>query len=361
VLILLAWLPTAYLTFVIHAFASLPLASTQVHGITLVHAAGYYLVLFAFLALLARHRIAVLPPPAAVAPGRRPATLPAATAFAAVALSGVLVWLLLTAPGSNRLTVTFLDIGQGDAALVQAPNGSRILVDGGPSGEAISEALGRRLPFDDRRIDLLVLTHPQADHMGGLPDVLRRYHVRQLLDTRYAADTALYADWRHAVADTGVTEVAAQRGEAMNLGDGVTVTVLNPPGDMNVQGTDDLNDSSIVLRLTMGGVSMLLTGDITGQAESDMLASGTNLQASVLKVAHHGSQTSSSPDFLRAVHPAIDVISVGANNPFGHPAADVVNRLRDASVFRTDENGDVTVSTDGERIWVETQRTIVEP
>jgi len=281
--------------------------------------------------------------------------LPAPGLAVLLALASAFLWLAVTAPVSGRLTITFLDVGQGDAILIEAPEGQRILVDGGPSGEAITAALSRNLPFYDRRIDLVVLTHPQADHLGGLPAVLENYDVHAVLADPVPADTAFYDVWTQSIRAAGLAVTPAGRGQTIDL-DGAELTVLNPGADVTAADAAYLNDTSVVLRLTMGGVSFLLTGDISERAESTIVRSGVYLQADVLKVAHHGSRTSTSPLFLRRVRPLIDVISVGADNRFGHPAPDVLHRLQDDTVLRTDLNGDVTVSTDGERLWVQTQR-----
>ena len=247
-------------------------------------------------------------------------------------------------------------MGQGDAILIEGPEGNRVLVDGGPSGEAIASALGRHLPFYDRRIDLVVLTHPQADHLGGLPEVLERYDIGGVLATRFAAESVLYRAWTAALAESRLPSATAMRGQWVDLGDGARLTVLNPSTATVLEDANSLNDASVVLRLTMGDASILLTGDISEEAEAALIRQGTDLRATVLKVPHHGSRTSSSAQFLSRVDSLIDVISVGAQNRYGHPTAETLDRLQGDEVLRTDENGDVTVSTDGEGIWVETQR-----
>jgi competence protein ComEC len=140
--------------------------------------------------------------------------------------SGI-IWVTALSHDDAPLSVTFLDVGQGDAALIEAPSGQRILVDGGPSGEAVTDALGRALPFYDRRIDLVVLTHPQADHMAGLPAVLDRFDVGGLMTTRFTNSTALYDEWQLAGA-SDVRRATATRGQWIDLGDGARLTVLNP-------------------------------------------------------------------------------------------------------------------------------------
>ena len=217
---------------------------------------------------------------------------------------------------------------------------------------AISELINRHLPFYDRRIDLIVLTHPQADHFGGLAAVLGEYEVGSVMTNGVAPDSDAYGEWRSALDEANVAQLIASRGQSIDLGDGAALTVIGP---VAIDG-DEINDTSIVLRLTHGDTSFLLTGDITADAEQDLLRAGTDLESDVLKVAHHGSRTSTSPAFLARTAPTIDVISVGATNSFGHPTADVLDRLADDLILRTDLHGDITIETDGDQIWIQTQR-----
>ena len=195
----LAWPPAAYMVAVVRLTADVPLASAEVSGLGTAHAIVYYSGLAVVVWLLGRRRPEpVAPPPPERLPVMRP-PIPAAGAALLLALASAVLWLAITAPTSGRLTVTFLDVGQGDAILIEGPDGHRILVDGGPSEEAISAALGRRLPFHDRRIDLVVLTHPEADHLGGLPAVLRRYDVGSVLTNPAEGDSAAYRAWKDAL------------------------------------------------------------------------------------------------------------------------------------------------------------------
>ena len=347
-----AWPPAAYMIAVIRLFAGLPVASTEIPGVHAEHAIAYYAVLGGLIWLLTR-----VPPerversqPASFRPRR---LVPAAALAIVLCLASALLWLAASAPESGHLTVTFLDVGQGDAILIEGPDGHRILVDGGPSGETIAAALGRRLPFHDRRLDMIVLTHPQQDHLGGLPDVLEQYDVRSVLANSRQADSGAYLAWRDALDTSGIPPLAAARGQTIDLGGGAVVSVLSPgPNDYPVS----VNDSSLVLRITMADISFLLTGDITEVGESALVASGSDLRTTVLKVAHHGSKTSTSLDFLERAKPTIDVISVGAGNRYGHPVPEILERLEGDLVLRTDEHGDVILSTDGRNLWLETQR-----
>ena len=352
----LAWPPAAYMVAAVRLFADIPLASLELRGVGTGHAIAYYILLAAGLWLLSRRPIArPEPQPTPVAPAAQ-RLLPVTGLALIFFLSSLLLWLAITAPALGRLTVTFLDVGQGDAILIEGPAGHHILVDGGPSGEAVTSALGRHLPFYDQRLDLLVLTHPQADHLGGLPAVLDRYDVGGVLVSPVQAGSAFYRAWREALDTADVPYVEARRSQWADLGSGASLTVLGPSPALFPVDEDEGNEASVVLKVTMGCVAILLTGDIGAQGEADLIRNGTNLQAAVLKLAHHGSDTSTSPQFVARVRPVVDVISVGANNRYGQPAPDVLDRLQGDLILRTDRHGDITVSTDGQHLWVKTQR-----
>jgi competence protein ComEC len=336
---------------VVRLMADVPLASAEVSGLGTPHAVLYYGGLAAIVWLLGRRRPEpVAPPPPEPLPATRP-LIPAAGIALLLALASALLWLAVTAPVSGRLTVTFLDVGQGDAILIEGPDGQRILVDGGPSEEAISAALGRSLPFYDRRIDLVVLTHPQADHLGGLPGVLRRYDVGSVLASPVEGDSAAYRAWKDALRGESLPYHEAAAGQTIDLGNGARLYVLSAPPQES-----DPNVDSVVIKLTMGRASFLLTGDIESSREAALIRSGADLRATVYKVSHHGSATSSTSQFVSAVDPLVDVISVGRDNRFGHPSPELLDRLDGDAVFRTDLHGDVAVSTDGRRLWIEAGR-----
>jgi competence protein ComEC len=348
----IAWPPAEYMIEAIRLFARAPGASVTLHGIETWHAAVWYAALAAGTWQLMRTPVRAVEPPPRPAPARRRLLLPAGGVALLLVLGAVLGWLVVSQPESGRLSVTFLNVGQGDAILIEGPQGQRVLVDGGPGSQPITRALSRNLPFDSRRIDLVVLTHAQADHVSGLLTVLDRYRVGAVIDNPMPGGTALYDQWEAALHDSGVPVAMADRGLTVDLGDGALLQVLAPDQGDPLLPTEELNTASTVLRVSMGETSFLLTGDLGKPGEDALIRSGSDLQSTVLKVGHHGSKTSSSPEFLARVQPAIDVIEVGASNHFGHPTQAVLDRLSGDAVYRTDEDGDVTVSTDGERIWV---------
>ncbi len=263
-----------------------------------------------------------------------------------------------TMPG-NELRVSFLDVGEGDAILIQKGN-QQILVDGGPSPRAITLALGSRMPFWDRSIDLLILTHPHQDHLAGLAEVLRRYNVEQVLYPSCDYSSPLFDEWLRTIDEKKVKSVFACAGQRLDLGDGVVLEVLHPPLVPPPGRPPDIDNDSLVLRLVYGEVSFLLTADIKRETEWELVRERAPLASTVLKVAHHGSDTSSAAEFLAVVGPAAAVISVGADNDFGLPDAEVVGRLAGeiggVNIYRTDEDGTIDFTSDGEKLWVDVEK-----
>jgi competence protein ComEC len=256
--------------------------------------------------------------------------------------------------GDQWLEVTVLDVGQGDAILIEAPGGQDVLVDGGP-GDAVLRGLGRELAWNDRSIDLVVMTHAQADHGTGLIDVLARYDVRAVMMPATSGDSLVGAAVREAAEKEGSEMTVAKAGRAFELGNGVTLEVLWPKDGLD--GGTSVNNAATVMRLSWGDVSFLLTSDIEAATERVLVEDGAELNATVLKVAHHGSATSSTPAFVQAVSPEVNVVSSGTDNRYRHPDAEVVDRLDDyGAVYNTAISGAVHIETDGHRLWIDTQR-----
>ncbi|MCX7680425.1 MAG: DNA internalization-related competence protein ComEC/Rec2 [Anaerolineae bacterium] len=268
---------------------------------------------------------------------------------------GVYAWRGLP---DGRLHVFFLDVGQGDAILVRTPAGRQMLVDGGPSGTVLLSRLGRVMPFWDRSIDVLVLTHPDADHINGLIPLLERYRVERVVFRPVSEDqaTATYRYWLELLEAEGATIHTGEAGLHLVLDNGLDVTVLYPAVEVGHGGQTDFNNSSLVTRLSYGQVSVLLPGDIEAAVEQQLVAQDTSLRSTVLKLPHHGSCSSSSPPFLAAVSPQVVIISVGADNRFGHPCAEVLERLAGIPLYRTDEDGTIEIVSDGAQVWVRTER-----
>lgn len=267
----------------------------------------------------------------------------------------LLVWLAVWSQPDGRLHVAFLDVGQGDAILLTLPAGDQVLIDGGPAATTLNWRLGQAMPFWDRSLDLVINTHPDADHLAGLPSLFQRYTVEQVLVPDVGTGSQLYREWESQLAAAGLAPVVARAGQSLNLGQGLTATILSP-GELTAQ-VDDVNNHSVVLYLQYGQISFLFPGDIESPVEAVLARTGLP-QATVLKSPHHGSKTSSSEPFLQAIDPRLVVISVGAENTFGHPSPEVLDRYaeRGLTVFRTDQHGTIELITDGQKLWVETGR-----
>jgi len=242
------------------------------------------------------------------------------------------------------------------AILIQTPNHQNILIDGGPDPQKVNLELSKKLSFWDRTIELMVCTQPQADHVTGLVEVLQRYKVGWVLKSEVSYNSSIYREWSNLVGEKQIKNDEVEAGQEIDLGSGIRVEVLNPPEGLFEGTSHDVDNNGVVLRLSWGKVSFLFTADIREEAEFELIRQRVNLKSTVLKVAHHGSKTSTSPQFLAAVDPEVVVISVGADNPFGHPSSEVVERLIDRlgedNVYRTDEDGTIEFITDGERLWV---------
>lgn len=242
--------------------------------------------------------------------------------------------------------------------MIQTPSGQNILIDGGPDSQTVVLALSEKLPFWNRTIDLVVCTQPQADHITGLVEVLHRYKVKQVLEPGVSYDSSTYREWLRLVADQRIEYNLARAGQEIDLGNGIKIEVLNPPPEFFEGTSCDTDNNGVVLKLTWNRISFLFTADIREEAEFALITQRANLRSTVLKASHHGSITSTTRQFLAAAAPEVAVISVGADNRFGHPSPSVVERLIDRvgedNVYRTDKHGTVEFITDGERLWVKT-------
>lgn len=251
--------------------------------------------------------------------------------------------------GRQNLLVTFFDVGQGDAIFIEVPNGNQILIDGGP-GDRILAKLGRTMPFWDRSIDLLVLTHPHADHLDGLLEVLKRYDIEMILESGVAHSIPEYKEWRELLERRDIEVITARAGEKVDAGARVTINILSPFDDYAGVTVKNVHDANVASRLTHGENSFLFMGDAEKMIEYRLLFESPQLlDADVLKVGHHGSKTSSGEEFLAAVSPEIAVIQVGRKNRFGHPVQEVLDRLAavGAKILRTDRDRDIQIWSNG--------------
>jgi competence protein ComEC len=258
---------------------------------------------------------------------------------------------------SGYLAVTFFETTRGDMIFIETPSGARLLIDGGDNPDLAVLNLESVLPPLDRRIDVLLSTHPDADHLGGLERIVERFDVGVIIDSGVRHDSDIYASWLQMIEDDDRVRTA-QPGLIMALDDEVVLTVLQT--GCEIVECSNFNDEGAVARLEYGDVSFLLTGEVTSAGENDLLLTDAPVKSTVLKAGHHGSRTSKTQQFLEAVDPVVVVVTTGIKNQFGHPHDEVMGRLFDRlseeEVFVTRDRGDVVVSTDGERVWVEVER-----
>jgi len=249
------------------------------------------------------------------------------------------------------LTVVFLDAGQGDAIFIEAPNGNQVLIDGGPN-KSVLRQLSKVMPFYDRSIDIVIATHPDKDHIGGLPDVLQRYTVDFILESGAKNDTGISRAFESAILQNKIKRIFAKRGMAIMLGDDVFLNILFPDRDVSEV---ESNTTSIVAQLVYKNTEFMFTGDSPKTIEEYLVfLDGEKLRSDVLKVGHHGSKTSSSESFVGYVSPEYAIISAGADNSYGHPHKEVVEILNQfgSAILNTKDNGAIIFKSDGENIVV---------
>ncbi len=262
-------------------------------------------------------------------------------------LGVAVVWSIVISQTNNSiLTVSMLDIGQGDSILIESPEKIQVLVDGGPNRKVLS-ALGKEIPFYDRSLDLLVVSNSDKDHLAGFIDILQSYKIGAVLISSAESETSVFKTFIDLVEEKNIPIIYAYRGQKINIGGGAYIEVLFP--DRNVSGLET-NTGSIIMKLVYGESSMIFTGDAPSSVE-DYVASldGANLKSDILKVAHHGSKTSISESFLGLVGAQFAAVSVGAKNTYGHPNSETLDALKqfDYKILRTDEIGTITFVSDG--------------
>jgi len=290
----------------------------------------------------------------------------------------ILAWIVVFDLAKPQfLEVNFFDVGQGDAIFIETPKRQQILIDGGPDSK-ILEKLGKEMPFYDRSIDLVILTHPERDHLAGLLEVLKKYKIENILWTGIIRDTAEYNEWQNLIKKDYNPPSPAKVSEGnlggqatlppfrrapkariyivpfvqkITMGKDISMNFLYPIENLAGKEYENSNDTSIVVKLVFGKNYFLFTGDISKVAEKELIIRA-NIDSDVLKVAHHGSKTSSSEDFLKAVSPQIAVISVGKGNSYGHPHQEVLDTLTKYGIriLRTDLDGDIKIFSDGYKI-----------
>ncbi len=284
------------------------------------------------------------------------------TALGGMLLFSLLVWVAPDLQNPNGqlaslfnnnptvLSVTFLDVGQGDAILIETPDGVQMLIDGGPDASVLPE-LAATLPWFDHTIDVIIGTHPDKDHIGGLVDVLKKYQVDTIITTENTGETTTAEKYHDMLMGEKAVVMMARTGQVYTLGASTTVKIFSPAADPSML---ESNTASIVAQVRYGEIEFLLSGDAPSSIENYLVETfGVQLKSEVLKLGHHGSKTSSSENFLTAVSPLFTVVSSGRDNSYGHPAKEVVERVNELSIplVNTAEEGRITFQTDGVSVW----------
>jgi competence protein ComEC len=269
--------------------------------------------------------------------------------FSFFLILNIFIWSAIYIQDHRKLKVDFLDVGQGDSIYIEAPNGNNILIDGGIDRKVLS-SLGNVLPFASKNIDIVLATHPDADHIGGLPFVFDNYNVSAYVDNGAKSDSGVWKTLENKISQEKSQRAQVKSGMRIILDQdkNIIFDVLSPY--MNVQKTNDTNMGSVVGRLTYGSSSFMFTGDAPINVEQNLVKRfGNRLESDVLKVGHHGSKTSSSEAFLKAVAPQFAIISVGLKNMYGHPHKEVVDLLNKIGIktLRTSEDGTIKCESGG--------------
>ncbi len=269
--------------------------------------------------------------------------------FTFLVLTAVFVWLAVWSRSfDGKVKIAFFDVGQGSAIFIAAPNRNQVLIDGGP-GEAILAKLGEALPLFDKKIELLILTHPDSDHLGGLIEVLKRYKVGQILETGIVDQSPEYEEWGKLIKQKNIPVIFARAGQQVRIADNLIINILYPLS--LIAGQDfgqETNKTSIVGKIIFGENEILFSGDAEKSVENFLVFSGVDLRADILAVGHHGSKNSTDEKFLAAVNPQKAIIQVGKNNRYGHPSAETLALLKGKGieVWRTDLAQDIIFNCD---------------
>lgn len=248
----------------------------------------------------------------------------------------------------QQLSVSFLDVGQGDAILIRTPLNQKILIDAGPDAN-ILPAISPELGFFEKKIQLAIITHPDADHIAGFTEILRRYEVETILLTGVQHNTQWYRDILEQIAEQDIPTILAHADTDLAFGD-VFVDVFYPHDYLLTELPADANAASVSTRISYGDTAVMLTGDLDVHAEEKVLATDQELSAQVFKLGHHGSRTASSEEFIAAINPEIVIVSAGEDNKFGHPHAEVMERVKNKQVLETAKEGSIRLVSDG-REW----------
>lgn len=269
-------------------------------------------------------------------------------------------WTYYTKSTHGLLKITVFDVGQGDAILIRTPSDLQVLIDGGPDNTIIQK-LSQELPFWDRNLDLIVLTHPHADHLSGLLEVAERYKIDQIMITDFEYSSAEFRAWQDFLEKFQENLIYAKAGQKIKLESGLEIEILYPEVEFAEKDIDNPNNTSIVFRVDYGYFSMLFTGDAECEEQEKIL--GQDLDIEVLKVPHQGAKDAACEEFIKSTNPNLAIISVGADNQFGHPHIEHLGLLTEfipdqfgQEIFRTDQNGDISIFSDQQNYWIKTEK-----
>jgi len=283
--------------------------------------------------------------------------------LAVLVVIALLVWLAVFqgVEQKDKLKLVFCDVGQGDAILIQIPKDYDILIDGGPDDSVLS-CLGENMPFYDRKIESIILTHPDADHSTGLVEVLERYEIGEVWLTGVSHDLADYTEFLSLIKEKNITRKTAKAGEIVFQDEKTKLKILYPKENLEGKKVSNSNNTSVVTRLVYQGFSAIFTGDLEEDKQKDLINQPSiEISADIFKVSHHGSANGLLTEFLSQVNPEVAVISVGENNRYGHPSPIILDKLKAISglkIFRTDRQGDVKIFSDGKDYQIRTQKQL---
>lgn len=275
--------------------------------------------------------------------------------FVSLSIILVLVLIVINLASPKKLRVSFLDVGQGDAILVQTPGGHDMLIDGGPTREVLAK-LAYEMGYFDRGLDVVIATHGDADHVTGLIPVLETYDVKKIVRSPVDGDTSLFSDLSSYIEREDADVYVGRKGDMIDFGDGVVAYVLYPR--TNISPKTDTNDASVSVVVVYGEHSFLLTGDLGMKYESELIHEKLPRRITVFKAGHHGSKTSSGEQLLTYIKPEYAVISAGKENRYGHPHPETIERLQKYSqeILETSDRGTISFISDGRMLEVSTER-----